>query len=32
MDLLEAVHYFFTITIFTILSQILYLRFKTANQ
>jgi len=28
---LEAVHYFTTITIFLILSLILYLRFTTAN-
>jgi len=31
MAILEAVHYFTTITIFLILSLILYLRFTTAN-
>jgi len=32
MAILEAVHYFTMITIFTILSVILYLRFTTTNQ
>jgi len=31
MTILEAVHYFTTITIFTISFVILYLRFTTAN-
>jgi len=31
MAILEAVHYFTTITIFVISSLILYLRFTTAN-
>jgi len=31
MAILEAVHYFTNITIFIILSLILYLRFTTAN-
>jgi len=32
MAILEAVHYFTTIIMFTISSLILYLRFTTANQ
>jgi len=32
MSILEVVHYFTTITIFTISSLILYLQFTTANQ
>jgi len=32
MAILEALHYFTTITIFTVSSLILYLRFTTANQ
>jgi len=32
MDILKAVHYFMTITLSTISSLILYLRFTTPNQ